>query len=289
VGNATRKERKLISEEQKKAQVRRSDHRKANALDGRTWTRYSISIWSDIRKTPAESALRHPAMFPAELPARLIEIFTRGPDARVLDPFAGTGSTLVAARRLGRPSVGIEISEKYIAIARDRLGQMDLFGSDCAHEAAIYQADARDVLRFVAPDSIDLVITSPPYWDILTRDRTADFKERRDYETDEDIGKIPSYEEFLDSLKSVFAAVHTTLKRGGYCCVVVMDIRKKDQFFPFHNDLAQRMQEIGFIFDDIIIWDRRHEYNNLRPLGYPAVFRVNKAHEYILLFIKSSK
>ncbi len=289
MGNATRKEWKLFSEEQKKAQIRQSGGRKANALDGRTWTRYSISIWSDIRKTPEESALRHPAMFPAELPARLIEIFTRGPDARVLDPFAGTGSTLIAARRLGRPSVGIEISEKYIAIARERLGQMTLFNSDPTPETAIYQADARDVLRFIVPNSIDLAITSPPYWDILTRDRTADHKERRDYETDEDIGKILSYEKFLDSLKSVFAAVHTTLKCGAYCCVVVMDIRKKDRFFSFHSDLARRMEEIGFIFDDIIIWDRRHEYNNLRPLGYPSVFRINKAHEYILLFIKSSK
>jgi DNA modification methylase len=228
-------------------------------------------------------------MFPSELPARLIEIFTRGPDARVLDPFAGTGSTLVAARRLGRQSVGIEISEKYTAIARERLGQLTLFSGDSAHEATIYQADARDVLRFIAPNSVDLVITSPPYWDILTRDRTADYKERRDYEANEDIGKIPSYEDFLDGLKSVFASVYTTLKVGAYCCVVVMDIRKKDQFFPFHSDLARRMQEIGFVFDDIIIWDRRHEYNNMRPLGYPSVFRVNKAHEYILLFIKSGE
>jgi DNA modification methylase len=283
---ATGKKRKPLSGEHQPAQMRRSDSRKANALDGRTWTRYSVSIWSDIRKTPAENALRHPAMFPAELPARLIEIFTRGPEARVLDPFAGTGSTLVAARRLGRSSVGIEISEKYTALARERLRQMELFDGDCAHEAAIYQADARDVLRFAAPDSIDLVITSPPYWDILTRDRTADYKERRDYEAPEDIGKIPSYEEFLDSLKSVFAAVHTTLKCGAYCCVIVMDIRKKNRFFPFHSDLARRMQEIGFIFDDLIIWDRRHEYNNLRPLGYPAVFRINKTHEYILLFLK---
>jgi len=46
------------------------------------------------------------------------------------------------------------------------------------------------------------------------------------------------------------------------------------------------MQAIGFIYDDIIIWDRRHEYNNMRPLGYPAVFRVNKAHEFILIFQK---
>ena len=62
--------------------------RRANELDGRTWTRHSISIWSDLKKSPEEMALAHPAMFPAALPARLIECFTTAEDNRVLDPFA---------------------------------------------------------------------------------------------------------------------------------------------------------------------------------------------------------
>ena len=60
--------------------------KRANDLDGATWTRYSISIWSDLRKTPEEAALKHPAMFPMALPARLIECFTRR-GMTVLDPF----------------------------------------------------------------------------------------------------------------------------------------------------------------------------------------------------------
>ena len=79
------------------------------------------------------------------------------------------------------------------------------------------------------------------------------------------------------------------LKQGSYCVVDVMDIRKKSKFYPFHIDIAQMMQEIGFIFDDIIIWDRRLGYNDLRPLGYPSVFRVNKIHEYLLIFLKPGK
>jgi hypothetical protein len=66
-----------------------------------------------------------------------------------------------------------------------------------------------------------------------------------------------------------------------------MDLRKKDRFFPFHSDLAARLsdRERGgrWIFDDLIIWDRRADYNNLRPLGYPAVFRINKVHEFLLI------
>jgi len=49
------------------------------------------------------------------------------------------------------------------------------------------------------------------------------------------------------------------------------------------------MQEIGFELDDIIIWDRQKEYNNMRPLGYPYVFRVNKVHEFVLIFKKGEK
>ena len=76
------------------------------------------------------------------------------------------------------------------------------------------------------------------------------------------------------------------LKPGAYCCVVVMDLRKGDRLYPLHVDLGARLGDLGFICDDLIIWDRRGEYNNLRPLGYPSVFRVNRVHEYVLIFQK---
>ena len=65
-----------------------------------------------------------------------------------------------------------------------------------------------------------------------------------------------------------------------------MDLRQRSTFYPLHADLSAAMQEIGYAFDDIIVWDRRQEYNNFRPLGYPSVFRINKAHEYVLIFQK---
>ena len=42
----------------------------------------------------------------------------------------------------------------------------------------------------------------------------------------------------------------------------------------------------GFIFDDLVIWNRGQEYNNLRPLGYPYTFRINKIHEFIVILRK---
>ena len=91
---------------------------------------------------------------------------------------------------------------------------------------------------------------------------------------------------FLEELAEVFSKVYQAMKPGAYCCVVVMDLRKKERFYPFHSDLAQYLERVGFILDDIIIWDRSSEYNNLRPLGHPSVFRINKVHEYINIFQK---
>ena len=58
-----------------------------------------------------------------------------------------------------------------------------------------------------------------------------------------------------------------------------------------HSDLAALLSDPSrggrYVFDDLIVWDRRAEYNNLRPLGYPAVFRINKVHEFLLIFRKA--
>ncbi|PJF40174.1 MAG: site-specific DNA-methyltransferase [Chloroflexi bacterium] len=260
---------------------------RANNLDGKAWTRNSISIWSDLRKTSEETKLKHPAMFPLALVSRAIECFTTQDDRVVLDPFAGVGTTLIAARDAGKQGIGIELSSDFATIARNRLQQKPLLSTAESGEAAIHIDDARHLLKYVEPDSVDFCITSPPYWDILLRDRTADYKDRRDYgDAEGDIGKIEDYQQFLNALGTIMSGVLTALRPAKYCLMIVMDIRKKSKFYPFHADVADKMQEIGFIYDDLIIWDRRHEYNNMRPLGYPYKFRINKAHEFILIFQK---
>ena len=76
----------------------------------------------DVWEIPAESATRvgHPAPFPIELPARLIELYTYRGDL-VLDPFAGSGTTAVAAVRAGRHFAGYDLDESYIRLAESRL------------------------------------------------------------------------------------------------------------------------------------------------------------------------
>ena len=264
---------------------------RANDLGGREWTRYSISVWNDIRKTPEELRLGHPAMFPGGLVERILRCFTRDSEKVVLDPFLGSGATLVAAKKLGKSGVGFEVSREYhdLALLRLRETQSVPFSPNPGPEPTVHLCDARLMREHVAPSSVDICVTSPPYWDILSRKRSADSKPVRDYaQADGDLSKVRDYAEFLGALAGVFEQVNEALRSGRYCIVIVMDIRKQEKFFPLHADLSARLtrEDVGLILDDVIIWDRRQEYNNLRPLGYPTTFRVNKIHEYILIFRK---
>ncbi len=260
-------------------------------LDGKTWARYSISVWSDIEKNIEEKKLKHPAMFPEMLVSRLIEAFS-SPRDLVLDPFAGSGSTLMAAYKLGRASIGMEISRDYVMLFENRLKQMDLENSSNKnnspeHSPVIINDDASSLEKYVNPESVSLCVTSPPYWNILGQKRSADQKELRNYgNLKNDLSLIEDYQDFIRALGDIFQQVYRGLNNGGYAVINVMDIRKGPVFYPFHMDLSSELTRRGYLLDDIIIWDRRKEYNNLRPLGYPYVFRVNKVHEFLLIFQK---
>jgi modification methylase len=80
----------------------------------------------------SESFREHHATFPLELPTYFVGYFSPM-GGRVLDPFCGTGTTLLAAKRLGRKAVGIEMSEDYCKIAVQRLSQKELFGIENGH------------------------------------------------------------------------------------------------------------------------------------------------------------
>ena len=257
--------------------------RLANSLDGKQWLQRSISVWNDLQKSTDEKKVDYPALFPSDLVTRLIECFLAPGQETILDPFCGSGSTLIAAQRAGKKSIGFDLSTKAIALTRSRLKAATKADQPAHHR--IVQQDARQLDRYLEPRSVDLCITSPPYWDILRRRRTADGHNRQEYDGGaDDLGRIESYQTFLIQLANVFAAVQNVMRAGGYCIINVMDIRKKDRFYPLHADLAAALRGQGWIFDDLIIWDRQADYSNLRPLGYPAVFRINKVHEFILIF-----
>lgn len=238
-------------------------------ITGEKWLKNSISIWSDIKKDKTD----HPASFPLELVHRLLDCY--GQKARrVLDPFAGSGTVLLACAERDIYSVGFEIYEEYIKLARERLGLLK--------DKALLIHDSVENMEHYLNDLFDLVITSPPYWNVLKRKRTADRKESRFYGHDSrDFGNIENYEDYLQRLISVFIRLKNYL--SGYLLLNVMDLREKGKFYPLHADLICGLKE-HYKLEDIIIWDRRKDYNNLKPLGYPYKFIVNKVHEFILIF-----
>lgn len=96
------------------------DRRLASKLTNNEWREYAQSIW-ELPRVTLDVETNHPAIFPLELPRRLIALYSFVDDL-VLDPFVGTGSTAVAAQRTGRDYAGIDISKSYIETARQRLG-----------------------------------------------------------------------------------------------------------------------------------------------------------------------
>jgi len=252
--------------------------KRCNDLSGKEWLQNSFSIWRNLTKTKEEKDFKHPASFPVSLCEKLIKTFSRAGSV-VLDPFNGIGSTMVAASNLGSYGVGIDLSEEFCNIASNRVINDD--------DINTITGDSFQELKNIDDRFFDICVTSPPYWDILNMKRSADGKANINYSSENnDLGNIDDYKCFIQSLINVFSEVYRTLKTGGYCIVNVMDIRKKSTFYPLHSDLSTAMQNIGFIYDDLIIWDRQIDYNNMRPLGYPYRFRINKVHEYLLIFIK---
>jgi DNA modification methylase len=102
-----------------------------------------MSLTLDVWSIQPESARRvgHPAPFPVELPEQLVRLYTFADDL-VLDPFMGSGSTLLAAGRLGRRYVGYDLDPDYVDLARTRVNDaLAAYRSAPAHESHLAAAD----------------------------------------------------------------------------------------------------------------------------------------------------
>src|SRR5512140_3923951 len=95
---------------------------KLNNLDPKTWLKFQKSWFIHNPPPRKKGVLVHPAKFPETMAQEFIEFFTKQGET-VLDPMAGTGSTLVAALRAGRGAYGIELNPAYAEIARKDVEQ----------------------------------------------------------------------------------------------------------------------------------------------------------------------
>lgn len=102
------------------------EQREASKLSKEEYQEWFQQVWNGLM---GESTKHHPAPYPEELAYRLVRMFSFAGDT-VLDPFMGTGSTLLAAARCGRNSIGVEVEATYVEMARARLERelLTLFG-----------------------------------------------------------------------------------------------------------------------------------------------------------------
>lgn len=132
-----------------------------------------VSVWATAQTSPAAQrsgryhpdSTAHPAKMLPAVAAHAITHYTQ-PGDLVLDPMCGIGTTLVEAVHAGRRAIGIEYETRWADIARANLALARDNGVD--HNATVYTGDARKLSTLIPDDyrdSVDLVITSPPYGD----------------------------------------------------------------------------------------------------------------------------
>lgn len=258
-----------------------------NCLSNKDWMMETKSVW--FSRPPQRDRLKaqHPATFAETDIVRLIEFFSK-PGMTVLDPFLGSGSTLVACAQSGRQGVGIELVEHWAEIARKRV---DAEASNV--EQCILTGDSRELMTELEDDSIDFIVTSPPYWSILRKDldhkvkaeRKSKGLQTRYSDQEDDLGNTESYEDFLAELGKVFADCRRVLRPKRYMCVVVSDFRHGSDFIAYHSDIGRVMSSVGLTLEGITVLVQ--DSKNLYPYGIPFAFVSNIHHQYILTFRKN--
>jgi DNA modification methylase len=267
---------------------------KLNDLTAKEWIPETVSVWNQrglgAGHPDAQIERQHPAPFSFTDVGRLIRFFTKRGQT-VLDPFVGVGSTLKACAIDGRNGIGIELNPIFASLANERLSieVRDLFST--ISEQKILEGDARVHLPLIEDESIDLVVTSPPYWSILKKQDHKVRQERiekglaKDYgEDDRDLGRIDKYDDFLKELSMILGECARTLKPGKYMAIVVSDFRDKSKYIMFHADLAKSMEEYGMEMRGLKVLYQRHK--KIFPYGYPYSYVPNIHNQYILILQK---
>ncbi|MHB1160139.1 MAG: DNA methyltransferase [Chloroflexota bacterium] len=266
-----------------------------NCLDAKEWLKAQIGVWQfyyegrDLRDKTV-----HPATFPVALARRVIELFThRG--GLVLDPFVGSGTTLLAAQDLERNAVGFDLRQDYVELALSRLRAAE---KGAGHRQLCLCEDARQIPERLAPDTVSLILTSPPYANLLNRrrrnkSRRGDLRRNRQYLNVEQYSQDPrdlgtlGLEEYARETASIFAGLLPLLRPRAHCVVNVPDMWWEDQRVTIHVSLIEALRGVGYELRNVIIWDRTNIVNRIGIFGWPSNYiTMGTTFEYLLDFWK---
>lgn len=206
---------------------------------------------------------------PPQVPRNLLLNYTKENDI-VLDPFCGSGTTLVECKLLKRKGIGIDVNENALKISKQRLD----FNYNIEYTPKLIKANSINLKNIISNNKVDFIFLHPPYADII---RYSD-------NIKEDISRL-NLKEFLNQMSLFSKECFRVLKKDKICSILIGDIRKKGNFIPLGFYLMNIFIQTGFQLKEIII----KEQHNCKMTDYWENKNVDfylLAHEYIFILKK---
>ena len=274
-----------------------------NDLSGSEWSQLSQSV-NIYDGSIAKKRKSHGASYPITLAKHIIRIYTARGDT-VLDPFVGVGTTADAAELLGRNGIGFEINEKFVKLAKSGVENVDRSNEGSMEKVSIQiiQDSCLNLQKYVADDSIDLILTSPPYCNLLNK-TLGEFtgsvyykniysgrKLAEPYGKDErDLGNM-NLADYSNKVRKLMEELYSVAKQGSYNVWVVRDYRDMEEHSPYvnlHGKIIDLAAQAHWILHDIVIWDQTRQ-RHLVKLGGKICrrFYFNIGHSFLLVFRKN--
>ena len=262
---------------------------KLNNLNGKDWIKSTKSYWISEKCVDDKIALKHPAPFMVKDIIKLVSFFTKKKQI-VLDPFNGTGTTLLACCRTGRKGIGIDLNKNYNDLAKKRLKNQPNY-----KDQKIIFGNSLNKIKDIEGE-INYCVTSPPYHNIL-RNKGNGIREVKDNyrkgartgveyysENKNDLGNQKSYQNFLDLFEKIMSEVFLKLKNRSYTSIIISDFTVNKKEKNVQGDVVNLMQNIGFDFVGTTVL--LQETKPLYPFGYPYSYVINHHHQNIINFRK---
>ncbi len=204
------------------------------------WT----TVWSfPERGSWATHNPKYRGNFAPQIARNIIEMYSEQGDS-ILDPMVGAGTTLIEAKLLARDALGMDINPEAVKLAEEALK----FKHQPASRQKVMVGDARD-LSFLKDDSFDLILTHPPYMNIIK------YSEGRIAEDLSNIGSLPK---FCDEIQIIAKELFRVLKPNKYCAILIGETRRGKHMVPLAFNVMARFLKAGFILKEDIIKVQHH-------------------------------